>query len=83
MLDQASLPWFAELNRSLLDRLDDDAFRERLRRSTRQMRSLAAEIAARAEAEGVAGGELRRALDSGRRFGLLDDGPAPMLFASS
>ena len=31
MLDQASLPWFAALNKSLLDRLDDAAFRERIR----------------------------------------------------
>ena len=45
MLDQADLPWFAELNRSLLDPLDEAAFRERIRFSTRQMRSLAAEIA--------------------------------------
>jgi hypothetical protein len=27
MLDQASLPWFAELNRSLNDTLDDAQFR--------------------------------------------------------
>ncbi len=48
MLDQASLPWFAELNRSLNDRLDDAAFRERLRQSTRQLRALAQEILDRA-----------------------------------
>src|SRR4030095_4923058 len=35
MLDQASLPWFAALNASLLDRLDEAAFRERIRHSTR------------------------------------------------
>ena len=50
MLDQAALPWFAELNRSLIDRLDDAAFRERIRESTQLMRALAAEIAERAEA---------------------------------
>lgn len=45
MLDQAALPWFAELNRSLQDRHDDAGFRERLRESTRQLRDLATEIA--------------------------------------
>jgi flavin-dependent dehydrogenase len=48
MLDQAALPWFTELNRSLNDTLDDTAFRARIRFSTRQMRVLAAEIADRA-----------------------------------
>ena len=48
LLDQAALPWFAELNRSLIDTLDDAAFRERIRFSTRQMAQLAAEIAERA-----------------------------------
>ena len=50
MLDQAALPWFSELNRSLNDTLDDEAFRGRIRRSTRQMRALAVEIAERAKA---------------------------------
>ena len=44
MLDQASLPWFAELNRSLTDTLESAAFRERIRASTRLMDELAAEI---------------------------------------
>ncbi len=44
MLDQASLPWFAELNRSLNDTLDDTQFRARLRASTAQLRTLAAEM---------------------------------------
>ena len=47
MLDQASLPWFAELNKSLTDSLGDAAFRERIRFSTGQMRNLAKEIADR------------------------------------
>ncbi|HEY4066326.1 MAG TPA: tryptophan 7-halogenase [Burkholderiaceae bacterium] len=52
MLDQAALPWFAELNRSLNDAPDDDAqFRARLRASTAQLTRLAAEIRARALAE--------------------------------
>ena len=48
MLDQASLPWFAELNRSLNDTLDDTQFRARLRASTVQLRTLAAEMLERA-----------------------------------
>ncbi|MEO7242519.1 MAG: NAD(P)/FAD-dependent oxidoreductase [Variovorax sp.] len=48
MLDQAALPWFAELNRSLTDTLDDAAFKQRLQQGTAQLRTLAAEIEARA-----------------------------------
>lgn len=48
MLDQASLPWFAELNRSLNDTLDEAQFRARLRASTRQLRQLAREMLTRA-----------------------------------
>ena len=64
MLDQAALPWFAALNKSLLDHLDDAAFRARIRHGTALMRSLAAEIAARAgAAAGVASPALRALLD--------------------
>jgi flavin-dependent dehydrogenase len=48
MLDQAAMPWFAELNRSLNDTLDDAAFRARIRASTVQLRQLATEILERA-----------------------------------
>jgi flavin-dependent dehydrogenase len=48
MLDQAALPWFAELNRGLGDVLDDRAFDERLRRNTELLHELAAEICERA-----------------------------------
>jgi len=66
MLDQAALPWFSELNKSLNDSLDDAAFRERIRFSTRQMRALAAEIADRASSEGkVDASALRHLLASG------------------
>lgn len=51
MLDQAGMPWFAELNRSLTDNLDTAAFRERIRHSRQQLRQLAAQILARALAE--------------------------------
>ena len=80
MLDQAALPWFSDLNRSLNDHLDDTAFRQRIRDSTRQMRSLAAEIADRVEpGGGAATASLRRSLDDGSRHG--DLGAGPMLFA--
>jgi hypothetical protein len=48
MLDQAALPWFAELNRSLTDSLDDNAFDERIRRNAALLHELAAEICERA-----------------------------------
>jgi flavin-dependent dehydrogenase len=51
MLDQATLPWFAELNRSLNDTLDDPAFRERICTSTKQLQALAREIVTTASAE--------------------------------
>jgi hypothetical protein len=81
MLDQASLPWFAALNESLLERgLDEARFRERIRQSTRQMRSLAREIAARAQDRTTEGARLRAVLDDGARFGEFADDGAPMLF---
>jgi hypothetical protein len=82
MLDQASLPWFSALNRSLLDRLDDAGFRERIRASTRQMRSLAGEIGARAGAAGGAATALQRVLDDGEAFRVSADAPPEMLFAA-
>lgn len=52
MLDQAAMPWFAELNRSLKDpRLGDAEFRARIRASAAQLRQLAGEILARAQAD--------------------------------
>ncbi len=51
MLDQAQLPWFAEMNRGLRDRLDDDAFRARIREYAARIHALAAEIVERATAE--------------------------------
>ncbi len=44
MLDQASLPWFAELNRGLRDVLDDAAFHRRIVDNVAQLGALAAEI---------------------------------------
>jgi flavin-dependent dehydrogenase len=50
MLDQAALPWFAELNASLQDAaLDTEAFVARLRQSTLQLRALLRQIVERAQ----------------------------------
>ncbi|HUN93264.1 MAG TPA: tryptophan 7-halogenase [Burkholderiaceae bacterium] len=80
MHDQAKLAWFAELNRSLLDRLDGDAFRERVRQSTRQLRSLAKEMVERATAEhaGLDAGPLRAVLDEAPQLGAWKDSEAGM-----
>ncbi len=51
MLDQASLPWFVELNRSLADKADTREFQERLQQSARRLRELATQIMDRACAE--------------------------------
>jgi flavin-dependent dehydrogenase len=48
MLDQSSLPWFAELNRSLNDTLDAAQFAERLRLNLAQLDELALQIVAHA-----------------------------------
>lgn len=78
MLDQASVPWFVELNRSLTDRLDDGAFRQRLRDATARLHALAAELLQRALGEhpGLDGSELQ-ALLSGRTPPAMHE---PMLF---
>ena len=56
MLDQASLDWFAELNRGLRDELDDAGFKARMRETTAQLQALAAEIVAdRARGSSAAG----------------------------
>ena len=44
MLDQAALPWFAELNRGLVDRLDDAGVQARVRGNVEQLERLGAEI---------------------------------------
>jgi flavin-dependent dehydrogenase len=51
MLDQASMPWFAELNRSLSDTLDAPAFVARIRASHASLNALADEIARRARSD--------------------------------
>jgi len=79
MLDQASVPWFAELNRSLLDTLDDDAFRSRLRLAALRLRTLATQTLQRGSDEHASldGTALRSAIDEAG--GPVRDAP-PMLF---
>jgi hypothetical protein len=48
MLDQASLPWFAELNRGLADTLDDAAFARRTDETFGQLSALAGQVVERA-----------------------------------
>lgn len=80
MLDQASLPWFVELNRSLADRDDEPAFRATLARNAEQLRTLATEIHDRALAEHpqLDGSALAAAIE---RAGGAVRGQEPMLFA--
>jgi flavin-dependent dehydrogenase len=79
MLDQASLPWFAELNRSLLDPLDDAAFRAKLKGAALTLRMLATEMLARSAQEHprLDGSALQAALDAAGGPAFSD---APMLF---
>ncbi len=65
MLDQASLPWFARLNRELRDDLTDDQFMVRIDEQLRQLHGLAAEIV-------VASRKDYPALDASALIGLLD-----------
>lgn len=48
LLDQAALPWFDDLNRSLTITLDDEAFVARIQESRALLESLATEMAGRA-----------------------------------
>lgn len=79
MLDQASVPWFVELNRSLQDMQDDTAFREQLRGAARRLRMLATEIAERGCGDHPAldASALRGAIVAA---GGLLHGESPMLF---
>jgi hypothetical protein len=82
MLDQASVPWFAELNRSLEDRLDDAGFRAMLRGSARRLRTLATELLDRGcgEHPSLDGSALLATIESAG--GCLRGGEA-MLFAAA
>ena len=69
MLDQASLPWFAQLNAGLHDALDDAGFRARIAQSTALLQALAQEIADRAVAQ-------HALLDTGALRAAIGDRPA-------
>ena len=69
MLDQASLPWFAELNRGLTDRLDDAAFEARMADMFEQLDALARQIVERASSE-------HPGLDAGAILAVLGEPPA-------
>jgi flavin-dependent dehydrogenase len=53
LLDQAALPWFAELNRSLPDALDEGAFLLRIRSNCTLLHELAAQILERIRQDGA------------------------------
>ena len=80
MLDQASLPWFVELNRALTDRVEGAALAEVLRAANRQLRALATEILDRSAAEfpGSDGSALQAAIQAAG--GPVRGGPS-LLFA--
>ena len=79
MLDQVALPWFSELNRSLLDQLDDEGFRARIKQNTALLENLALQIVARARQQVPA-------LDANGIGALLANfrvDETPLLFASA
>ncbi len=78
MLDQASLPWFAELNRGLRDVLDDAAFQARIKEHVALLMVLALQIVERAcgQCPGLKADEVRKLLngvEAGSRGSLLFD----------
>ena len=86
MLDQATLPWFTELNCSLNHSLDAAQFTARLRQSTQQLRALAAQLLERACAAypGLEAGPLRALLHAGDSAGLtVSEGAPAMLLDGS
>ena len=78
VLDQASLPWFAELNRGLRDELDDAGFRARIRENVALLTTLAQQIVERAC-------EQHRGLNGDAVRALLTKSPprASLLFADA
>ena len=79
MLDQASLPWFVELNGSLHGTLDKRQFQQRLAASALRLRELATQILDRAlqEHPGLDGATLLAAID---KAGGVVRGGSDMLF---
>jgi hypothetical protein len=75
MLDQAGIPWFAELNRSLNDDLDTEAFLVRIRESHARLKQLAGEIILRAQTDhpDLQAGELTALLSATADAGSLSN----------
>lgn len=71
MLDQSSMPWFAELNRSLTDKLDDEAFARRLQDNLALLDRLALQIVdhARGGHPGLDGSAISASLSDPARAG--------------
>ena len=76
LLDQRELPWFAEMNATLHDPLDDASLRARLRENVELLQGLAASIVERAVADG---GEALR----GEMHDLTLARRRPLLFAAA
>ena len=78
MIDQASMPWFAELNRGLKDKLDSKQFDARLDEAIARLELLADEIVERvlASDSGIDVSELSGLIRRGSSLG-----SQPMLFA--
>ena len=74
MLDQARLPWFAELNRGLTDELDDSAFWARMAEASTRLETLALQLVERARRDypHVDVGELMDLLGAGAQRGAPD-----------
>ena len=75
MLDQASVPWFVALNRSLHDsRLSDAEYRERIRAAARTLQQLAGELLQRGQKEhkGLNGAALRALLPATALLPVVD-----------
>jgi flavin-dependent dehydrogenase len=94
LLDQASLDWFAELNRGLKDVLDEDGFALRMTENFALLQRLAEELLERACSEhpGLAQSEAGTSLKAwigstritlGSDEGAVHSFPAPMLFSNS
>ncbi|HET6430642.1 NAD(P)/FAD-dependent oxidoreductase [Dyella sp.] len=76
MLDQGELPWFAAMNATLHDALDDAGVRARLRANVALLEGLAATIVERASADG--GEAMRETMDD-----LAGAPSAPALFRAA
>lgn len=72
MFDQASLPWFAQLNRGLRDKVDEAGFRSRIRQHTELLNALAKQIVDRAceQCPGLSAADVRELLNGTKAAGV-------------